>query len=723
MSSQVVDKLVMELELELGKFRTQSQEAERLQDKLKKSLGETEGAGKKASNANDDLGESVEKSGKKADKSSASLLAMVGRLRGLFTTITTSVALERLATGVAKVNDQLGFMQKRLDMSARSITLMSNAAAMLGGDARGMQSAMKGLNQSIQQLVIMGDATILPFMNALGVGVTGAQGKVRSMDAIMLDMADSFSRMNTQEAYALASAMGLDDGVADALIQGRDAMQEMMDMQATMYVSTQSELNASRELRKNQTLLSAQWHGIKTMLGNALIPLFTRIAKGAQQFTDYLMRNERAVKRVFEGLAYAVGVLTVAAFGKAVLAAAALLAPFGLIIAAVATLATGFALLYEDYKTWAEGGTSLFDWETFDKYIRGATFSVENLGKGFVKLLTGYESLDEAVKGFANWLKFKGFVEDGEISVNSLAQGFKNLAKDIFDSIPVLRTFADVISKLLSGDFKGAFSAAASMPTAAIRTLGQLAGSGAEHLAGAVDTALGHDPSKSGTIASTARSVMSAARGLISGGGDDMQSVMRREEARHGLPAGTLEAIRQQETSGSDAYINDPAKYHYEKNKDGKRIAGHTGKISTAFGPFGILESTGRDPGYGVDPLKDKSLNEQIRFVAAYLAARSNRAGGLEAGLSGYGEGSAYSKQVMSRIDGTGTGRNYARSGSLSGGSGSGGGGGTQNDIQISVGGVTVHTSAATLSGVTNEAVSAGIDKGAYMLNQTASGL
>ena len=88
-------------------------------------------------------------------------------------------------------------------------------------------------------------------------------------------------------------------------------------------------------------------------------------------------------------------------------------------------------------------------------------------------------------------------------------------------------------------------------------------------------------------------------------------------------------------------------------NDKGQRIAGHTGKVSTAFGPFGILESTAKDPGFGVVPLRDKSLAEQIRFSSEYLAARSKK-GGLGAGLAGYGEGAKYGQQVAARIGGKG---------------------------------------------------------------------
>lgn len=134
---------------------------------------------------------------------------------------------------------------------------------------------------------------------------------------------------------------------------------------------------------------------------------------------------------------------------------------------------------------------------------------------------------------------------------------------------------------------------------------------------------------------------------------DDLVRMLSEADKRKGFPPGTMFSIMKQETGGSDKYLADPTAYHYAANANGKRIAGHTGKVSTAFGPFGILESTGADPGYGVAPLKDKSLQEQIRFASDYLDGRSKSAGSLNAGIAGYGEGTKYANQVVNRRDRT----------------------------------------------------------------------
>ena len=122
-------------------------------------------------------------------------------------------------------------------------------------------------------------------------------------------------------------------------------------------------------------------------------------------------------------------------------------------------------------------------------------------------------------------------------------------------------------------------------------------------------------------------------------------SLLAQADQRNGLPAGTMASVMQQEVGGQlEKYLGDPTAYHYATGSDGRRVAPQSGKVSTAFGPFGILESTAADPGYGVKPLANKSLDEQVRFAADYLAARSKAGGGLTAGLA--------AQQVAARMGG-----------------------------------------------------------------------
>lgn len=125
---------------------------------------------------------------------------------------------------------------------------------------------------------------------------------------------------------------------------------------------------------------------------------------------------------------------------------------------------------------------------------------------------------------------------------------------------------------------------------------------------------------------------------------DDVFAMLAAADKQRGFPAGTMQSLLMQETGGQAKYLTNPTAPHYAAGIDGKRK-------SSAYGPFGILESTGRDPGYGVAPMGDNTrLSEHVRFAADYLDARSKQAGSLQAGLAGYGEGAKYAKQVMGRI-------------------------------------------------------------------------
>lgn len=125
---------------------------------------------------------------------------------------------------------------------------------------------------------------------------------------------------------------------------------------------------------------------------------------------------------------------------------------------------------------------------------------------------------------------------------------------------------------------------------------------------------------------------------------DNVFSMLAEADKQRGFPPGTMQSLLMQETSGNPKYIQDPTTYHYQPDASGNRK-------STARGPFGILDSTAKSPGFGVAPLGDATnFAEHLRFAGDYLAARSKKAGSLSGGLAGYGEGPGYANSVMARM-------------------------------------------------------------------------
>lgn len=405
----IVEAIAVQLGLDAKSYNTEADKAIRTGDKLEEKLGDVE-----------KQGASLNEQFVGLSKSIAGATKILG---GLFSTIVVSAGLSKLISDVQKVNNELFFLEKNLSMSARTIKAWQGAATAGGGSAEGMTSSMKGLNKSMNDFVVRGDTTLLPFMNALGVSMVDNKGKLKDTDAMMLDLADSFSKMDREQAFSIGQDMGFDEGTLNVLIQGRDALKESLEYQKQMYVSSERELEASRELSKNTAQLQAHWESMKLMMGNAIIPLLVKLTAVAKIFFEFLQRHQETVQNVFEAMGIIIGAVLIPILGKALIAMLAFIAPFAPFILVVTALSTAFVALYDDYKTWAEGGNSLFNWGAFRDYIDNAKLSTDNL-----------------------------------------KNAFKNLSAEVLSgAIPTLKGYADIVRMLYNGDFKGAGSLATEM--------------------------------------------------------------------------------------------------------------------------------------------------------------------------------------------------------------------------------------------------------------------
>ena len=360
------------------------------------------------------------------------------KIFGAFTTaLLGGTGLLKLADDTSKANMHLLNLSSNLRIGTSNLVDWRNAAGAFGGTAEGMTASLTGIKQAMNGLVMFGDASMLPYFNALGVAMVDSYGKVRQLDDVMLDLADAFHKMPRDQAYTIGKKMGFDDGTINALASGRKELQEILNIQKKMYHSDAQAIDRSRELNKQQALLSAHWQSMKQMIGDALTPVLLNLIKIVNGFFEFLQRHEKVVTNVFKGAALVIGLLllpTLLSAARALLGFIAPFAPlikiFGLLGAAISPvtilvggLAAAFGLLYNDYKTWAEGGESLFDWESF-----------------------------------ANGIK------DSKVSVETLKTAFFNLCSTVANNaIPTLKGYAEILGKLVKGDFTGAVDQAKRM--------------------------------------------------------------------------------------------------------------------------------------------------------------------------------------------------------------------------------------------------------------------
>ena len=497
----VIDTLFLELGIDSSKFSSEASKAEKQYDRLERSVSKVEKAEKTAAKTTKENSEARRKSvvdTQKADVSMQGLLKTVNAsIKGFaaFTGLLLGASgLSKLALDAAKANRELDTTAKNLGMARKELSAWQGAAEMAGESANGMSDYMKTLSGDMQSLIMMGDTSVLPYFNALGVSLLDSTGKARKLDDVMLDLADRFSTMDRQQAYTLAQQMGIDDGTFNTLSRGRAEMERMLEIQRDMYHSSEADIENSRKLAEARAVLNARWESLKLMIGNALIPVLTTLTEIVSGFVGFLVKHEHVTKGVFLGIATAIGIFLVPMLVTATAAVFAFIAPFAPLIAAVAGLGAAFGLLYDDYKTWAEGGKSLFDWGRFTSYINSSKVSTDSLGKSFIYLTTGYTSWSEAANGMLDWMRLKGFIDGNTVSVGSLMNGFKNLASELSDGLmPYLMDIVEIFNRLKEGDFSGAGEAVKVAFKRRLEAVKSFAGAAWDRVTGTVDVATGHD--------------------------------------------------------------------------------------------------------------------------------------------------------------------------------------------------------------------------------------
>lgn len=497
----VIDTLFLELGIDSSKFSGEAAKAEKQYDRLERSVSKVEKAEKNAAKTTKENSEARRKSvvdTQKADASMQGLLKTVNAsIKGFaaFTGLLLGASgLSKLALDAAKANRELDTTAKNLGMARKELSAWQGAAEMAGESANGMSGYMKTLSGDMQSLIMMGDTSVLPYFNALGVSLLDSTGKARKLDDVMLDLADRFSTMDRKQAYTLAQQMGIDDGTFNTLSRGRAEMERMLEIQRDMYHSSEADIENSRKLAEARAVLNARWESLKLMIGNALIPVLATLTEIVSGFVGFLVKHEHVTKGVFLGIATAIGVFLVPMLVTATAAVFAFIAPFTPLIAAVTGLAAAFGLLYDDYKTWAEGGKSLFDWGRFTSYINSSKVSTDSLGKSFIYLTTGYTSWSEAANGMLDWMRLKGFIDGNTVSVGSLMNGFKNLASELSDSLmPYLMDIVEIFDRLKDGDFSGAGEAVKVAFNRRWEAVKSFAGAAWDRVTGTVDVATGHN--------------------------------------------------------------------------------------------------------------------------------------------------------------------------------------------------------------------------------------
>ncbi|WP_272678482.1 hypothetical protein [Providencia sp. PROV137] len=727
----LIDTLLVSLKLDGGDFKRDASDATK---------------------ANKDLADSTKKATAESDKFAKSINNGVKALAGLFSAILVSTGMQRLIDDTAKANDQLNFLSKNLGMSATAVKRWQGAAEMSGGSADGMASSLSGLSKSLWDMVTMGDTSVLPYFNALNVGVIKSNGELRNLDDILLDVSDSLSKMSRPQAYNFAKNMGFDDGTINMLLQGRREVEEYLALQKDIVVSSEQELEISRQLNKQNALVSRQWEGLKTLLANYLMPYALKFSETISGFLNYLNRNRDTAVFVFKAIGTVIGVTLIPLALKAGAAFMGMFAPLFGGVGLLLLLGGAIAALYDDYDKWKKGEKSLFDWSEWDASI---TFVLEKLkafkewfqdttiGKWFTDQDGNLSSWKLALAAFATWFGGK-WVTGIVLGVGRIGLAFAGLLgwpalliAGFAAAIPVIKSYIDDAAEHF-GDVMSKAGEKASLVVAAVHKFNDPNASAKDKVNSGLEAAKGIIPGAdiaSEIFSGRAESVFSK----LFGAGDYSASAVEVPKwDKRIFKTSNGDVIRE---GGSRAWRN-----HNEGNLEYGDYARRHGAIGTD-GRFAIFPNaeTGRNAKrnllFNTNSYKDLTLLDAIKRYAPkgenkpaqYYKAVKNAVGSDKK----MGEYSASEQEIIleafKRVEGWEAGKEYSsnQSQTISNTKGFlstiskpliGGVDGladnflgqtdrlksqtqtVNNRTDVNVGGITVNTTASTISGVVEDA-------------------
>ena len=404
--------------------------------------------------------------------------AMTGALGALVPAVAVG-GLATLAKGSIDAADNLNDLSQRTGVSVESLSKFGAAANDSGSSVDEVAKAMGKLSKNIVDPASKTNEAL----RSIGVSSTDASGKIRSMDQIMLDIADKFAKMpdgaqKTALAMELFGKSGMN--LIPMLNQGRDALSKYNATMTTEGAQAADKFNDS--LNEIARVVAGPFNQAVT----ALLPLITQIAEGLAGAITAFSQLPQPVQSavVVVGalaaafLALAPAIAAIITIGPALAAGlAGLGAAFSAIVPIVAGLGTVLAVVFSGpvgiVALVVAAGIAIYAFrdqigeafgaigEYFKQLPAGfKSFFIDPLVEGFKLLMemiynTFIKPVQEAFTATLDFINVN-FVEPIQTAFNGLVESIKTIFSKVTDFITspfkaAFQTVRGIVNQILNG--------------------------------------------------------------------------------------------------------------------------------------------------------------------------------------------------------------------------------------------------------------------------------
>ncbi len=217
---------------------------------------------------------------------------------GVFAALASVTGLKAFISETTRAEAETGRLAHNIGMTTSALSAWEGAARRAGGTGSATASSFRGLVQQFQQFALTGHSAVIPYFRHLGIQVSDSEGHMRSLGAIMLDLADKFHAMSPERASAFGAAMGLDQGTINLLEQGRAKVQALLDEQRKLGVITGQQAAAGIRLQNSLLDLRQSVASLGREILTDLDPVLVKVIRGME---GWLQANHKWLAADIEG--------------------------------------------------------------------------------------------------------------------------------------------------------------------------------------------------------------------------------------------------------------------------------------------------------------------------------------------------------------------------------------------------------------------------------------
>ena len=327
-------KEVEETVSELGETNLGS---DNLAEKMQEARKNAEDLAKKMQ----DIQDSSKKSARSTDKLAGSLAKALGA-------IVSIGAAKSLISGTTESTFAISQQADAIDMSAESLAAWQASIRIAGGSAGEATQTLVGLRDEFVEMAkyggIMTERGLM--FQQLGLSARDMMDAIHDPMIAIAKLSEIFSSLGKTEQLFLGKKLGFDIATIQALSEGGDRLQGMIDRQQKLRRVTDDQVATNRLYRSQMTDLGLAWENFSRVMTAEAQPAIGAVAKAITSLLDMIVNHKVAIIGFFTALTAAIVALNVP-----------LLLTSGY-IAAIVAAAGVVALVAEDIYQIATGGES-----------------------------------------------------------------------------------------------------------------------------------------------------------------------------------------------------------------------------------------------------------------------------------------------------------------------------------------------------------------------------